>query len=164
MRKLTILSYKRRRKGKTNYHKRLSLLKSEKIRLVIRKSLNNILLQLVQYNPNGDKIIISLHSAILKKYGWNFHRGNIPAAYLIGLICGKTALKKNIKDAILDLGLNKSSKGSVQYAAVKGILDSGLNVPCDEEVFPKEDQINGKNISEEINKKFDEVKDKIIKE
>ena len=45
-RKLLILSYKRKREGKTDYRKRLKLLKSDKLRFVVRKSLNNILTQI----------------------------------------------------------------------------------------------------------------------
>jgi len=50
MKKLTSLIHlKRRRKKKTNYKKRLALLKSEKARLVIRKSLSNISVQLINF-------------------------------------------------------------------------------------------------------------------
>ena len=35
--------YKRKKEGKTDYKQRILLLKSRKLRLVIRKSLNNIL-------------------------------------------------------------------------------------------------------------------------
>ena len=41
MRRRKVIKYKRKRTGKTNYKKRLSILKSKKHRLVIRKSLNN---------------------------------------------------------------------------------------------------------------------------
>jgi len=52
-------------------------------------------------------------------------------------------------------------KGSVQYAAVKGFIDSGIKVPCSEDIFPSDERIEGKNISEEVNKKFLEIKGKI---
>ena len=162
--KLTLLSYKRKSKSRTDYKQRLGLLKSRKLRLVVRKALNNISLQVVKYEPNGDKILVSAHSVVLKKHGWTFHRGNIPSAYLTGLLCGKLAKGKGVEEAILDLGLARSIKGSVQYAAVKGAVDAGIKINCDKEILPKEDKLNGKSISEDVHKKFLEVKDKILGE
>ena len=105
-----------------------------------------------------------MHSIALKKYGWTYHRGNLPAAYLTGLLCGKLAKKKDVKNVVLDLGLARSINGSVQYAAVKGIMDSGLDINCSEEVLPKEDKLSGKTISDYVHKKFLDVKDKILGE
>ena len=51
--------FRRRAEGKTNYHKRLKLLKSKKLRAVIRASNNHITVQIVQSKLGGDKIIIS---------------------------------------------------------------------------------------------------------
>ena len=143
--------------GKTDYKKRLELLKSRKPRLVIRKSLMNIQLQLVYYSKEGDKILVSAHSSQLKKFGWNHHTGNSSAAYLTGLILGLKAKSKNIKEAILDLGLNKSVKGYVLYAALKGATEAGLSVPHSENILP-----NGKKI--ESKEGFKELKEKILKE
>ncbi|MAF51115.1 MAG: 50S ribosomal protein L18 [Nanoarchaeota archaeon] len=157
-----VLPYKRKQQGKTDYKKRLNLLKSGKLRFVVRKSIKNILLQIVSYEPDGDKILMSVHSSSLKKYGWDFHRGNIPSAYLTGLLCGKLAKEKDLEEANLDLGLVKSVKGSVQYAAVKGAKDSGMIIPCSEEILPNQERIEGKSISEEVNKKFLEAKSKIV--
>ena len=162
MKGLQLLPYKRKIKGKTNYRKRLILLKSRKVRLVVRRALNNILLQVVQYLPDGDKIIVSVHSSSLKKFGWDLHRGNIPAAYLSGLLCGKLAKEKKIDDAVVDIGLYKSVRGSVQYAAVKGVIDSGLMISCSEKMFSDPKKINGEGMDKNIAKKFEEVKNKII--
>ena len=46
---------RRRREGKTDYRKRLRLLRSRKIRMVVRKSLKNTQVQLVEYKE-GDLI------------------------------------------------------------------------------------------------------------
>src|SRR3989344_1615369 len=94
MKKLVILPYKRKRNGKTDYKRRLALLKSGKERLVIRKALNNILLQVIQYEPDGDRIIVTTHSNSLREYGWKGHNGNLAAAYLTGLLCGKLSIEK----------------------------------------------------------------------
>jgi large subunit ribosomal protein L18 len=155
-----IVNFKRRRTEKTNYKKRLALLKSEKARLVIRKSLSNISVQFINFKPDGDETIASAVSAELKKFGWT-KCGNIPAAYLTGLLAGKKAKEKNIKEAVLDLGLQTSTRGSRLYAALKGVVDSGINVPHSKEILPSEERINGKHISEEIVKQFEDVKKKI---
>jgi len=155
-----IINFKRRIKKKTNYARRLSLLKSEKTRLVIRKSLSNISIQFINFKTNGDETIATANSTELKKIGWN-KTGNIPAAYLTGLLAGKKAKNKNIKEAVLDLGLQTSTKGSRIYAALKGILDSGINVPHSKDILPSDERIRGEHISKELSKQFEDVKNKI---
>ena len=155
------MQFKRRRENKTNYRKRIALLKSDKTRLVIRRSLSNITVQFVNFLPKGDETIASATSAELKKLGWS-RTGNIPASYLTGLLAGKKAKDKKIDEAILDLGLNISTKGSRIYAALKGVLDSGIKVPHSEDILPSEDRIKGKHISEDLEKQFEDVKNKIV--
>lgn len=155
-----IIKFKRRMERKTNYRKRLALLKSGKVRLVIRKSLSNISVQLVNFNPSGDQTVVSAVSSELKKFGWT-KTGNIPAAYLTGLLAGKKAREKNVTEAVLDIGVQTSTKGSRIYAALKGVLDAGMNIPHSKDILPSEDRINGKHISEEVSKQFDDVKKKI---
>ena len=60
---------KRRRDGNTNYRRRLALVKSGKNRVVIRKSLNNIIVQIVSSNYEGDKTITTAFSGELKDMG-----------------------------------------------------------------------------------------------
>lgn len=138
--------FRRKRKGLTNYKKRLKLLLSGKRRLVIRKSLNNILAQVVEYTPTGDKVVLSSHSSELNKFGWKASKGSIPGAYLTGLLLGKKAKEKGLNDFILDIGFNKSAKGGRVYAALKGVFDCGINVPHSEEILPSEDRIRGEHI------------------
>jgi len=151
---------KRRLNKKTDYRSRLALIKSGKTRLVIRKSLSNISVQFVNFKSSGDETIASAVSAELKKFGWT-RGGNTPAAYLTGLLAGKKAKEKNIKEAVLDIGLQTSTKGSRLYAALKGVVDSGISVQHSKDILPSDDRIRGKHISEEIERQFDEVKKKI---
>jgi large subunit ribosomal protein L18 len=148
--KMRVVPYRRKREGKTNYKKRLKLLLSSKPRFIVRKSLKNMLIQIAEYNDNGDKILVSISSKVLEKnYGWKAGRGNIPAAYLTGLVAGHTAKQKGISEAILDTGLQQSSvKGAKIYAAVKGAIDGGLHVPCSEEMIPAHETLAGKKIVE----------------
>jgi large subunit ribosomal protein L18 len=144
--RIKIVPHRRRREQKTDYKKRFSLLRGGKIRLVVRKSSKNVLCQLVEYQPAGDRTIISADSKELDEFGWKGGTGNIPAAYLTGLLCGVRA-KKKVSEAILDMGLARSTKGNRAYAAVKGAVDAGLSVPHSEEILPGEDRINGTHIA-----------------
>lgn len=160
---------KRRIEGKTNYHTRLALLLSEKDRVVVRKSTKNIQVQLIGHNPCGDETYVSSISTDLKNYGYNKSKSNICAAYLTGLLFGYRALKKGYNFGILDIGLHASTKGSKIYALLKGVIDSGLDIPHDPIVFPDNDRINGKFISEyhksdDISIQFKNTKENIIKE
>ena len=151
---------KRARKKKTDYKLRLKLLKSSKPRLVIRKSLKNINLQVVESENAQDKILTAANSKELKKMGWNHSSANIPASYLTGLILGKKTLKKGIEEVILDLGLQKSIVKSRLYAALKGCIDGGLKTSHNPNVFPEDDRIKGKHINQESD--FEKVKKKIM--
>lgn len=158
------MTFRRKRKGLTNYKKRLKLLLSGKRRLVIRKSLNNMLAQVVEYTHKGDNIVISAHSSELTKFGWKVSKGSIPGAYLTGLLLGKKAKEKGLNDFILDLGFSKSAKGGRIYAVLKGVFDNGIKVPFSQEILPSEDRIKGEHIrkyaalikdkDEEYNKRF----------
>ena len=104
---------RRHREGRTDYRKRLKLLKSRKTRIVIRKSIKNINVQFVDYRPEGDIILVSKHSNdLIKNYKWKYSTSSIPAAYLTGLLAGKMAVKKGIKEGILDIGRYRPTKGS----------------------------------------------------
>ncbi len=142
------LGYRRKREGRTNYKKRLALLKCPGLRVVIRRSLKNIMLQIVQYGSEGDKVLLTADSKELKKFGWNITNGNMPAAYLTGLLLAKKAARKGYKEGIADIGLHRSTKGARIYAAIKGMLDGGFRVPCSEEILPSEDRYTGKHIEQ----------------
>jgi len=138
--------YRRKREGKTNYKKRLTLLLSEKPRLVIRKSLNNTTVQIIKYEEKGDRIIVSANSSELKKLGYTLNPGNLPAAYLTGLLAGKKAKDKKVGEVVVDIGLNTPTKGSKIFAALKGAVDSGLKIPHSPDMFPDDASVNGEKI------------------
>ncbi len=160
------MQFKRRHEGKTDYQKRLRLLKSGKPLLVIRRTLKYITVQVTEFDKKGDKVLVAATSKELKKLGWNFAFDNLPAAYLIGLLIGKRSLDKKITETILNSGLYVSVKGSRIYAVVKGARDAGLNVPIDEKMLPNEERIKGQHISGEkfksLPSEFEKVKGEII--
>ena len=152
------VQFRRKRDQKTNYKKRLALLKSRKPRVVIRKQNKQIIIQLVAYEPGGDKILSSTTSLELKKQGWKHGTKNLPAAYLTGLLFASKAAKVK-KEAVLDMGLQTPRKGSVIFSALKGVIDGGLKVPASEEIFPDESRIKGEHIASYLDKHKSITKD-----
>ena len=135
--------FRRRREGRTNYHTRRKLIISKQPRLVTRKSLSRMQIQLVTAEQSGDKTHVSCVSTELKKYGYTASTSNTTAAYLTGQLMGHRMIKQGWKSAILDIGLYSSTKGSRIYAALKGVVDAGVDVPCDAKIFPDEARIRG---------------------
>ncbi|HEY9245727.1 MAG TPA: 50S ribosomal protein L18 [Candidatus Methanoperedens sp.] len=159
------VKFKRARIGKTDYRARKQLLISKTPRLVVRKSLKNTIIQLVQHAAAGDVTVASANTSDLRKYGYTGGTGNLPSAYLAGLLLGYRAKKIGQTGANLDLGLYKATKGGRIFAAVKGALDSGMEIPHDPDVFAKDERIMGKHIDNyrktNQSEQFEAVKQKI---
>ncbi|MGC8565398.1 MAG: 50S ribosomal protein L18 [Thermoplasmata archaeon] len=155
------VKFRRRRENKTDYRKRLALLKSGEPRAIVRKTLRNTIVQISLYDENGDRIVTSANSIELRKLGWNFSTKTLPAAYLTGYLAGKRAIKNNLESAVLDLGMQRPTKGGRVFAALKGMLDAGLEIPYSEEILPDGDRLNGKHINEEIASKVEELKSRM---
>lgn len=154
------LPFKRRLEKKTDYRKRLGLLYSKEMRLVVRKSLKHIGAQIVEFKMKGDNTLVSASSKELKKFGWDSSTDNIPSAYLTGLLVGKRALNKKINSVVLDMGHQRNVKGSRVYAFLKGVLDAGLSVPHSPDILPSEERIKGKHImdyAEKLKKKDEKL-------
>lgn len=140
--------FRRRQEGKTDYKAREAFLLSGKPRLVARTSINNTIAQIVVAKPNGDEVLVSAQSRELaRKYGWKAPRGNLPAAYLTGFLCGLKVKARGIKEAILDIGLYPPSRGARIFAVLKGVLDAKLDVPHSEEKLPDENRVKGEHIA-----------------
>jgi large subunit ribosomal protein L18 len=153
--------FRRRREGRTDYRKRLALLKAGTVRAVVRKTVSNIVVQFVEFTPGGDRILASAFSKELERFSWRVGKGNLPAAYLTGYLAGKRALEAGVREAILDIGLHPPTKGGRVFAALKGILDAGIEVPHGGDVLPDEARIKGEHIAKEVSSLFDEVKAKL---
>lgn len=138
--------FRRRREMKTDYHQRKRLLKSGKIRFVARPSNKQILVQFVESKIGGDKTFIQTQSNDLKKFGWDIATSNLPAAYLTGYLAGKKAAKEKITEAILDIGIHSAHAGTKIFATLKGVVDAGIEIPCNERMLPPDDRIRGEHI------------------
>lgn len=153
------LNKRRRREGKTNYPKRLALLKSKLPRLIVRKTNRYLILQIVESENAQDKILYGVNTKELLKFGWPEDKKgslkSLAAAYLGGLLLGNKS--KGLKEeVILDTGLIPNTKGSRIYAGMKGFSDSGKKIKYDKKIMPEENKIkNSGKINEEI---FNKVK------
>ena len=145
--KVFTVPFRRKREGRTHYRKRLKILSSGKFRFVVRKSLKNLQVSIIKYDVKGDKVLFTVNSNILSKLGWKGDNGNLPSAYLTGMLAGKKAFDMGVNNAILDLGFNKPTKGSRLYAALAGALDAGLKIPFNPEILLSKDRISGEHIA-----------------
>lgn len=151
--------FRRRREKRTDYRKRLALLKAGIPRLVVRKSNMETHIQLVEYTPHGDRTLFEVSSKALRKYGWEGHCGNTPAAYLTGLLAASLAARF-AKSAVPDTGMQS---GERVLAAIQGARDGGLDVPFGAKLDAS--RIAGKHIRREgVAKNFEDVKAAILKE
>jgi large subunit ribosomal protein L18 len=139
---------RRRREARTDYHQRLRLLKSGKPRLVARKSNKHVRAQLVTLGQNGDQTLAAAHSSELSEYGWDAPTGNMPAAYLTGLLAGLRAKDAAVEEAVLDIGLNSPTPGSKVFAIQEGAIDAGLEIPHNDSVLADWQRTRGSHIAE----------------
>ncbi|HUW42760.1 MAG TPA: 50S ribosomal protein L18, partial [Thermoplasmata archaeon] len=95
--------------------------------------------------------------------GWKGSCDNTPGAYLTGFLAGTRSIEAGVKEAVLDIGRHAPVKGSVIFAALKGMLDAGMTLPHSKEVLPNNDRVSGKHLSESVQKNFTSVKEKMKK-
>lgn len=139
------VAFRRRRKNLTNYAKRLALVKGMLPRMVVRKSSKGVLVHFTEFSQKGDKVLAGAGSMQLKQYGWA-PRCNAPTAYLCGMLAGKMAARKGVKEFNLDIGMYTPSKGAIVFAALKGAIDAGLKTSYSDGMIT-EDRITGAAIA-----------------
>lgn len=133
-----------------------------KYRFVVRFTNSNVICQIAYATIAGDVVVAQAQSKELTKYGIKFGFTNYAAAYATGLLLARRVLTKfNLADAykgqeepngedftveeaedgprpftcLLDTGLKRTSTGSKVFAALKGGLDGGLDIPHSEKRF-----------------------------
>lgn len=153
--------FRRKREGKTDYQRRLNVLKGRKPRLVVRRSNKHIVAQIVEYRPEGDRVIASATSREVQKSVPELTTINLPTAYLVGKLVGKKAQDAKVKEALLDIGLH--AKGERLFAVLKGAVDAGLEVPHNENSLPSDERLQGKHIEDHRNVKMASLLEKAEK-
>jgi large subunit ribosomal protein L18 len=153
---------RRKVEGKTDYRQRLTLLKGQSPRFVVRKTNRYLILQIVESNDAQDSVKFGITTKDLIQHGWPEDKSgslkSLTASYLGGYLIGK---KMNHKErVILDMGLLRNTKGSRVYAAVKGLADAGIKIKYSEDVVPSEEMIEGehKEILSKVKKNIDNGK------
>jgi large subunit ribosomal protein L18 len=139
--------FRRRHEGKTDYYKRMSLLSSGTPRMVVRRTNRQIIVQLVVPEVEGDRTLVAAYSTELAGYGYEGTTASTPAAYLTGMLFAVKALNAGYEDAILDIGLARAKPGARVFAALKGAVDAGLDVPYGESILPDEERLKGAHIA-----------------
>ncbi|XP_022909491.1 large ribosomal subunit protein uL18 [Onthophagus taurus] len=134
-----------------------------KYRLIVRLSNKDITCQIAYSRIEGDKIVCAAYSHELPRYGIKVGLTNYAAAYCTGLLLARRLLKQigldtlyegttevngeefnveNVDDGpgafrcYLDVGLQRTTTGARVFAAMKGAVDGGLNIPHSLKRFP----------------------------
>jgi large subunit ribosomal protein L18 len=161
---------RRRREGKTNYYQRMGLIVSDRPRMVVRKTNRALIIQLVTALPEGDRTLVVANSRDLAELGYTGPGGNLPAAYLTGLLFAARARKAGYEAAILDIGLHRATRGARIFAALKGAVEGGLEIPHGEEILPDDARVRGEHIAayapekgSSLPEQVTQVKDRIAK-
>ena len=153
----------RRKANKTDYLKRLKLLKSRKPRIVFRRTNKYVTAQYVLSKEAKDKVVFGVSSKDLLKFGWSQNaKGslkNLTACYFTGYLIGKQIKNKKAETPIVDLGMLQTLHKTNVFGFLKGIKDSGIEIQVKEEALPDEARIKGEHLKNKIN--FEEIKKKI---
>jgi len=129
---------------------------SPKYRLSVRFTNRDVICQVIYATLAGDVTVCAAYSHELPKYGMKAGLTNYAAAYATGLLCARRLLTKydlaetyegneenlgedfNVEavdgerrpfKCFLDAGLVRTSTGARVFAALKGAVDGGLDIP-----------------------------------
>lgn len=168
---------RRRREGLTDYRQRLRLLKSGRPRLVVRVSNQHVRAHVETIGDRGDETVAYASSRDLEAFGWEAPTGNLPSAYLTGLLVGQRAIDAGIDEAVLDIGLHAPTPGSKVFAVQEGAIDAGLDIPHNDAVLPDWSRNRGEHIADfadadadgefdltQLPEHFDDIRERIMEE
>lgn len=128
----------------------------------------DVICQIVYSKIQGDLVLGAAYSHELPRYGVKHGLTNFAAAYCTGLLCARRVLQRlNLGEvefddengprafkACLDVGLQRTSTGAKIFAALKGAVDGGLNIPHSEKRFPgynkESDSVDGEVLRKHI--------------
>lgn len=143
--------FRRRREGRTDYRVRRRLLSSGLPRAVVRYSGRRIRVAIVEYDATGDRVRAFADSSELGRIAFPAASlSSTPAAYLTGYLAGLRAKSVGADDVVLDVGLRHPTAGGRLAAALKGLVDAGIEVPHGDEQFPSADRLNGAHLPKKL--------------
>ena len=153
---------RRRREHKTDYGKRIKILKGNVPRIIFRKSNKYVIAQYVSSKEAQDKVEFGMSSKDLLKHGWpEENQGSLKslsASYLLGLLMGKKIVKESLETPIVDFGMQRVLHKTKTYAFLNGLVNAGVKIKYDEKFFPEEDRIKGKHMKKDISSSFEQLK------
>jgi len=150
-----------------------------KYRFVVRFTNTKVICQIAYASVAGDVVVAAAESKELEKFGIKFGFTNYAAAYATGLLLARRVLTKfgladtykgqeeptgedyNVEEvedgprpftALLDTGLKRTCTGSKVFAALKGGLDGGIDIPHSEKRFIGYDRESKKLDAETLQK------------
>ena len=154
---------RRRKEAKTDYAKRIKLLKSNSPRLVFRKTNKYFIVQYIVSKEAKDEIKLGTTSKELLKFSWPKEFAgslkSISAAYLLGLLMSKKIKENKLEKPIVDFGMIKMLHKTKTYAFLKGLKDGGLDIDCDNKFCPDESRLKGEHMKNKI--PFEEILNRI---
>ena len=154
--------FRRRREGKTDYRVRLRLLKSGEPRAVVRFSGRRVRVSIVRYDPEGDRVVAVAESEELGRLGFPASSlASTPAAYLTAFLAGLRSKSAGAESAVLDSGIRRPTEGGRLSAALKGLLDAGVEVPHGEKGFPSPDRLGGAHLPKPLPQPLEAYKMKL---
>jgi len=149
-----------------------------KYRMIVRFSNTDVCCQIAYARLEGDIVICAAYSHELPRYGVKVGLTNYAAAYCTGLLLARRILQKFNLDSVyegntnidgdmycvednddgpgafracLDVGLARTSTGAKVFAALKGAVDGGLDIPHSEKRFPGYDS-EGKSLNADVHR------------
>ncbi len=156
------VKFRRQREGKTDYRYRLRQLKSERPRAVVRFTNRRVLVSLEEFDPKGDRILVQAESPELVAVGFpSSSLTSTPAAYLTGYLAGLRLAAKGPKEAVLDAGVLRPSKGGRILGALQGLLDAGVDVPHSKEGLPPKERLGGAHLKTPLPQPLDQYRQKV---
>jgi len=154
--------FRRRREGKTDYRVRLRLLTSGEPRAVVRFSGRRVRVAIVRYDPGGDRVVAAAESTELARLGFPVASlSTTPAAYLTAYLAGLRSKSAGEGSAILDTGIRHPTEGGRLSAALKGLLDSGVEIPHGEGGFPSAQRLGGAHLPKPLPQPLEAYKMKL---
>lgn len=150
-----------------------------KYRMIVRFTNKDIVCQIAYARIEGDVIVCAAYAHELPRYGIKVGLTNYASSYCTGLLLARRLLKKFKMDEIyegvveangedftvedvkgqpgafrcyLDVGLARTTTGAKVFAAMKGAVDGGIDIPHSNKRFPGYDA-ESKDFNAEIHRK-----------
>jgi len=115
--------------------------------MVVRRTNRHVICQIITAHLEGDRTHVTANSSELRKFGYEGSLSNTPAAYLTGMLLAVRSLNAGYEGAVLDIGLRRATRGARVFAALKGAVEAGFDMPHNDEILPADERCKGEHIA-----------------